>query len=578
MQSYTRYNSENSLLKLSDAQYALHERLLKMLDPNFQNAHAVWLTSPFGTGKTYQTMALADALDYDVVVIGPASAKETWVQAAKASGDKGRLNQFISFLEVRRRPSKVAQQQTTRNRRTKEAFKPWVKNDYGKCFDLTPEGIQLFQENNVMLVIDEVHNLRNDTMTTSAVLAFTDYLHETMASQPTRNLKIVFQTASVDIRTQNALTYLKLSGLIVRMAKATKIDWKGVSNVGRKLLAIDNIVAPEISSAKVRERTVSVNRHLVALFKNQVLPVLDACLEPVKFDNVTDLDVNVQLTMTPEEVNTYKIKVRDVEALSSYKGIVPLDGYMRYVESLIIPAIIVRARKVLDEHPTSRVVVYTIYKESLCQVVKALCDYQVAIFSGHLQGAARELLITEFQKPTNTFRVVGCTYSVACEAISLHDVNGNQPRWLFTTPHVVQLKHQQCKGRVVRHGLASDVHIETLYPVPKDYEGVTLMQALKNLISDRTRASLGADTSVITWAVQSVDYVFVPVDLVLPEASQAVALFAHHVKETAPKPKTLKRPLITQEEDEQEDEEELVLRLGDDCIEDDEEEPTEESF
>lgn len=120
-----------------------------------------------------------------------------------------------------------------------------------------------------------------------------------------------------------------------------------------------------------------------------------------------------------------------------------------------------QARKILIEILKSKCIIILNYSKCIHIVARYLSDYEPLILNGEMSMSQRNSIIKSFNEDPN-YRVLIVNSTVGV-GISLHDMIGNAPRYMFISPSYKLMETCQNINRIYRSGTMSDVTVRIFY-------------------------------------------------------------------------------------------------------------------
>ncbi len=467
------------------------ERVSIILVERFKKHMRLLDTSTMGTGKTYLAAITAQKLGCKrLLVLGPHGARATWERVCEL----GRLElSFITFENATGRTIKRGEEGTFT---TPTCFNMLERTDVIKertlktgrtqivtktTFLPTKRFHDLLKSEKIMIVVDEVHSLKNaETARSKAGRAF-------VAAANGTDCRVLLLSATVVDKKDQVETYLRLLG-IVRAPVWTSLgnSSKRIESKEGKPYAFKELQeyinanggsVDFVSALNVRGKhgLTSTTDLLYEVWKDHICNMLVTAMVPHKHEvHVAYRQCFIDLE-EKEEAEAFRENVRILHtALASFtSGATTAMGMF----STMVPALASlqsqKARKValqinqlLQSHPTAKCLFFfqfysarDAFLEHLDRRFKDLC----LEIHGKIPAKDRDDIVQEFNAPDCAKRVMIASTSVASSSISLHDIHGGFARHSFILPNYLAKDVVQSAGRTVRVNVASEAKVGTVY-------------------------------------------------------------------------------------------------------------------
>lgn len=442
------------VLGLSNEQVDHIENMNKILD----KFYITFDVSDTGSGKTYTALAIAMLRGMSIFLVSPVNVLTTWERLAKLFG----VGIFAISYESFRAGTKVSEYIVKRGGEyhTTQVLDDTVRN--------TP----------VLLVLDEVQKIKNETSVNKAIAALTSVFADNYIEGESR---ILAMTASLIEKESQAFSIMKAVSLyqndIVKMInladslnpdKVEKLHhlyevYVADKNKARKN-KFDNNIDTIIRSDTITEPFFST------IFSEYFVPNLMSLID-VEMDT-SDIDIkSVDYIVDAETLKNVRVAVNDLidmthKAANKAPGVKPesgIAGPMALIEHFKIPIIIEEAKRMLEANPNNKVIIYLLTYDAVNDVVEALQDFLVELGGNISQVVSiisdlkktttqRQPLspfdrtIKAFQNPNTDLRVIVATNIV--EGLRLHDKCGLYPRCMLMLPEYSLSTMVQKIGRI----------------------------------------------------------------------------------------------------------------------------------
>lgn len=386
---------------------------LYQLYESFQVNKCVLDASDTGTGKTYVALALCNLLKLKPFIICPKSVICSWQNVAK------QLN--IEIFGVSNYESLINSKYYTSNMEK-------VKCPY---MDKENEIFVFYFPHDIIIIFDEAHRCKNyKSITSKLLLSITKSNNKILLLSATITDKIeCFKPFGVVFGLYSE--HHKFKSWLRRQFNMMKVQYKNIK-LSKKLcdkISLDiihkTIFPHKGSRIKIKE--------LGDLFpKNQMTANLYYCKNHEEIDKMYDL-VN-------DAIKELKIKEKKAEALAKL-----IFARMK-IELLKIPIFIDLAQDAIDNGYS--VVIFTNFKETLHNLADKLNTD--CLILGEQNMEERQECIEDFQ--SNKKKVLITMMQCGGVGLSLHDIQGNNPRISLINPSWNGIEMKQALGRIHRAG------------------------------------------------------------------------------------------------------------------------------
>ena len=183
------------------------------------------------------------------------------------------------------------------------------------------------------------------------------------------------------------------------------------------------------------------------------------------------------------------------------------------VETSKIPLFIQLVREVLSRNPQHKVVLSFNYSTSVKDAVRELAEFSPLVLTGSVPSSARQNIISQFQLPDITHRLLIGNTHVLSSGIDLDDKHGEFPRTCFVSPNyhtidMYQITHRFLRGLDTRSN--SEVYVVYVSSLRDKCAEMSVMRSLikkGGIMKDVSRAIPDSDrTSNSAHNVFTCDY------------------------------------------------------------------------
>lgn len=436
----------------------------------FTVTHGVIDTSTTGNGKTYTTTFISNHLNLPMIVLCPAILVTHWTRMREFGAN---IICAASYDSIRGSKSK-----DTTNGTTIKASFPYIAridSEEGLSYAITQEYINLVQQG-FLLVIDESSKVKNkNTAITKAVGTLIRGITERatysrfimLSATPydkAEHLPILIRTMGYSkhesLSSYDLVTRLHdPSGLLDVVKICKRLDKPTTLEILSEYPTIDNYtkltmakkIAGELFHRVIKKRVVyAMSRpssgHLGTLYGN---------MSSLEYERYKICIHNLQ------ELLLFNDESSEVEVTESV--IAKLTLILRDLEHSKVGIFAREVINVLNKNPNSKVIVNFNYKSTIPMFLQRLHNIRPHIIDGDTKMHHRTQIIDQFQEPNTLCRLLVATIATGSMGISLHDLNGNFPRYTFMSPSYSIQNLHQAAGRTIRAGAKSNSTVYMIY-------------------------------------------------------------------------------------------------------------------
>ena len=408
-------------------------------------------TSPTGTGKTYVSCNLARKYKLNILVVGPVSVLPYWNMVAEDFGVN--VLSTLSYAALRGASGKVNHAFLDRN---------------GKGYSVTGYFRQCL-EAKVLLIFDEVHNLKN-IKTNQRAAALTLVRAIIKANNGSR---IGLLSATPFDKNEHCASIIMLLGLTLKPKlyqynPRTRIYLEaGIRDVIERCRQWN----PE-GTHKLDEMRANFKSYPYELYSKILKFHCSSSMPTPKLNVVKDV-MNGFYKMPQEDVikitnaqRKLRAKLRknengDYVRDDSFREATAI--FITEVERAKVPTLVRLAKETLTQNTQAKVIIYVWRRESVSKLASELQEFEPAILNGEVKAKDRTPIIDGFQQPTAEFRLIISHPVVGGVGISLDDTDGEWPRYMFVSPNYHHILLHQATGRIYRTNTKSDATIRFVY-------------------------------------------------------------------------------------------------------------------
>jgi hypothetical protein len=300
-------------------------------------------------------------------------------------------------------------------------------------FQVTPTYTQLVEEG-VLLIVDEIQNIKNVTAQLFAVQAM---VIEVMKTGPSRLLML--SASPIDKVTQAVEVF---RGLGILLEPLTQYNPALASNVWTGLRAIHNFCLG-INPSATRETQgkqyyeVTNDPYVYRLFQNVLVRHCSSSMIPAPHPSVRLTKANAYYYIDQQGEEILKRGMHVLTTETNFNGqhvqwdaqrISSISRALQVIETGKIQLFVRITREHLAANPQAKVVIAVNYTETLKDLRLFLNEFAPLSLEGCMSTAQREKSLRLFAEPSTAHRLMLCNQSVASTGIDLDDKHGEYPR------------------------------------------------------------------------------------------------------------------------------------------------------
>lgn len=394
--------------------------------------------SPTGSGKTYATLAVAQAFGLNVFVVSPVTLQQKWISVAHQYGIYIRT---MSYETLRGTGSGY--------------LSHGLLYKEGKNY-IPTEGLVELLEQGFLVVFDECQKLKNDSLNTRAATA--------VACQ-------VQQSSNSFMMLISATPFDKVE-MCANVMSVLGFDIKGSIITHNNMTPKKSEISPNLLAWLKSENCPTVQKNIDGLRKKEFQHILYLCyMKTVKSKYafsmssfMTEFDVkfyNGYFNFGEHEktlVEIYQDLVKTIDANRAKKEKIDMEKLSNSLVEIeeLKTYIIEKLMKHVLEHTNNSIIVGLHYIQNITYLADAFKEYQPAILTGNAKLTKQNMrhqIIERFQ--SGQTRIIICTIQVGGVGIDLHDTVGDRPRVVMTSADYRAIDLAQMLGRVRRVGMKS---------------------------------------------------------------------------------------------------------------------------
>lgn len=392
--------------------------------------------SPTGLGKTYTACALSQYMEKALFVIGPSAVLSKWREVIA----KYRLKYFelISYEQLRSNSEWLHLTETRK----------YIASDKLKCV----------MASNALVVFDEVHKLKNNTITNHACRAVAEAVHEEgdpVIGLPASNSTLLLMSATLVDKPEHVYNMFGVTGFC-----STLDIYDAMKSFCQLTIKTDDPnwgLIPEGRMNKAKFATMFTNTFIKAVSSTM-------CAPENEFSNHTAF---LYLNMEGEILKKYIESVNDLlEVLNDVNNnsnrLARMNKILQEMQLCKVMGMVEHTKRILSEGNT-KVVLFCDYHSVMDLLLMYLQDYNPELINGTVSKNNRMAIYNSFQEDSGETRLLITSLSVSGQGIDLHDTTGNWPRWVFMMPNFRALDILQAGGRIFRNGSLSNANVRILF-------------------------------------------------------------------------------------------------------------------
>jgi len=490
-------NNNNNVPKpveLLPHQTTHYERLLSL----FQTCpHSILLdTSETGAGKTYTAGKIAQELKLPhLVIICPASAVATWKPFLREYGFPTATTRLLTYGELRsaKSPFVYREKRINANRERGMRFTSYTTREY----------VQLVQEG-LFLIIDEVHNAKNWSLQAQSILALTSQIRDHQIHN-NRSRALLLSATPFD-KPEHLFHLSRLLGIVrseklyfmnVQTRSLVTDGYQDMIELARRLhpqKTTDHMFAYCALSARNIRKAFSV------ACRGIIFPAISSSMSKPRIEQKI-ITQNGFFEVPESQIANMAQALHKLRQVAQERSLAMTDathaGRLLALQSEAIKLLEYAKREIflklalekLTTQPTAKVLIFVSYHTTLQWLADALADYKPILFSGTTSKDDREKALVKIQAPDTRYRLFLGITQVSGESISLHDLHGDFPRYLFISPSFNLTHVYQSIGRINRVGVKSDSAATVVFLKGSERDGFALTAELKTrlLLNDKAK-------------------------------------------------------------------------------------------
>lgn len=464
---------------------------------NILNENYFYLdVSQTGRGKTFVSLWVAKKIKYPIFVICPLTVSSEWRNLAnKYNIEMIDIITYQSFRGISNK--KFNHEYLESNSETKKEGEAEIISIGDEMVDIINRG--------TFFIFDEVQNLKNDSRQTIIISLITKYIIQSKSD-----------------------SRFCLLGAYLYDKKASSInffDILGYSIPSKEMNVISPIVKNSLLQSKLKipkklytiifrcyQENASLTKDALGkyteaedlfhfLFVNIIIEKYAGSIDPP--DNITsEIDIKNGFYLVEGESKTIidfnlnrinNILVESKQISVGNRSIINMSLMEIEHEKIVVFERI--ARKKLENNKNSKVIIYANFTKTIDDLDKLLSDFGPLILKGDTKKKDRDSIIYDFNNDSKS-RLIISNIKVGGVGISLHDIVGDFPRYMYISPTYSVIDMMQAIGRIYRNGTKSKATVRIVY-TDTDLDEENVMGRLIKIIekkSDNVETLLKDDT------------------------------------------------------------------------------------
>jgi superfamily II DNA or RNA helicase len=449
--------------------------------------------SMLGTGKTYTSSKIYRELGFsNLVTIVPTSVKAKWRYMEEHHG----IEQFasISYCELRSIRLKQPKHKflVRKDFTSKRHLSDGTTQDVDQCsFTCTNYYLNLV-ENGLLLVIDEVQNVKN---VSDQLLACRELIRPIVESfEKGGNSRVLLLSGSpIDkevqvihlyrclgiMRSEKLRAYNPFTGEMVDQGIEEIRDYLYRKFPARFQKAVKGLYY-EVDYWGTKPK--DLERRCYRWFQHVVKPELASSMPPkvIRHNDhqpVTITKQNAFYLMGPSDLHLLHKGIDRLQKASNFN---PLYGTVNHghngvealtniqqalvmIETSKINLMVRIAKSKLSCHPRTKVAICVNYTATIDDLLDLLGEYRPLKLNGSCSSSQRYEILEKFQRPDTDHRLLIGNVTVCSTGIDLDDQDGNYPRFCLVNPNYSAISLYQLSHRFHRAETKSNSTIHFLF-------------------------------------------------------------------------------------------------------------------
>ena len=436
----------------------------RLLDIFGQDFYAMDM-SMLGAGKTYTSTRVAEFLGVQhVVVVSPVSVKTKWEMMCKEHGLK--LKHCLSFSELR----------SSRCKQPKHGLlsrRDYKQDDIEKVEFLSTPTLDEMVKEGCLLVIDEIQNIKNLSSQFYACRALISAIKRGDGSRV-----LLVSGSPIDKKEQTVhlfrclgiMTQHKLCDFNLQDYTFTDRGFREIQTYCRELEGNRQPPRPNRNGTNAATCLIKVYRMFQEVLKKHRACAMDP---PPNTSSITKR--NGYFEISEGERDLLSRGVRELSDASSFdattgtvafanaRTVIAITQALMMIETAKVPTFARLAREALERDPACKVVLCLNYTATLGDLRALLADYDPLVMNGALSAHKRGEVMSKFQAPDPSHRLLVGNVSAMSTGIDLDDKDGAFKRVVYVSPMYSTITLYQLAHRFLRLDTRSSTSFFMVY-------------------------------------------------------------------------------------------------------------------
>jgi len=422
-------------------------------------------TSRMGSGKTYVTLWLAKKFGFRLLIVCPVIMIDVWLRTAAEYGVG--VVDIISYQSLR----------SQRNHQPKHGYLHRYDNiTEGGVHQVTfvaSEGYLNLLNNGVMVVLDEIQNIKNNSDQYKACNAL---IRPIIQGGGTSRFGLLSGTPFD--KEEHSVNLLRLIGYIRahRLYNYDKEKREIILEGMQELIDACNFINQDETARILAEIPLvkgKMNTLAYTLFVRVIKANISGAMPSpttikgtfdVKngFYNITGEKHEQLHSAIAELASAVKFNERTGTAEIRADNIGAVTTALVHIENSKVDDFARIATNILDANKSNKVILCVNYNSTIDEIKMLMIFYSPLVLNGQIPAHKRGAIVKEFNDNQNK-RLLIMNTAVGGVGISLHDTKGDSPRFMLMSPSYKLLDITQAAGRIYRDGTMTDATVRMFY-------------------------------------------------------------------------------------------------------------------
>lgn len=479
------------------------------------NSNVLLDLSKMGAGKTYHALLLAKELRLKLIIICPANLRQKWSSVTKSFQHEVRCIEVLSYETLRGTKHRLSNNDMLEKQIKKESQLSHLYLHRIDVYDIDEESngkrtvinhsVKFAPSNcwtearNILVVIDEMQAIKNDSSTTKAVHT----LLQPVISTQVQNSKVLLMSGSPVDKKEHILRLLHTLNFIESPNPIKVGDLKHTylnnfekfetfcsqsNNEKYHSIKIQHLIQHVFTHERVCDSKEKnnlnniINDYIYDLVINIFIPCLSSNCE-VKHQqhkiNLTNGFFKIPLSKRESITNA----VGQISKVTSGTNYVKRKGEHKSIIALMLQEIetqkICTFTRIIKDTLKNDTNIKIIAGVSFKNTIRTLQDklqsqgISVIVIDGSIHLKDRPFLVKKFQEPNNEYRVLLGNLKSISTGIDLDDQHGQFPRLAIISPNYDTITQYQFAGRIMRASTQSNATMIAVYSnLDLNYSGI----------------------------------------------------------------------------------------------------------